>query len=217
MSHWNDNLRQPKKRPKPGRRPAANMRNTVGRRGILHRALWTLTFLAAMTVIAETPAAYAQAQPVNREYVLKAVYLYKFATYIRWPKETFANANSPFVIAVYGPNPVRKGLSEIAAEKKIDGRKIVLRHFEKPDDVRDCHILFMTRAVEGESQKAIIQQLSKRGVLFVGETKEFLQHGGVIDFMVRENRIHMYISQRAYEREGLKVSAQLLRVMIVLE
>jgi len=193
------------------------MRNAVGCRSITRRALWALSFLAAMTAVAETPAAQGQGPVVDREYVLKAVYLYRFATYIRWPEKTFANANSPFVIAVFGPNPVDEGLREIAAAKKIDGRKIVLRHFIQPDDVQDCHILFMTKAVDDETQKAIIQQLSKRGILFVGETKEFLQHGGVIDFMVRQNRIHMYISKRAYEREGLKVSAQLLRVMTVLE
>jgi len=217
MSHWNDNMRQPKKRPEPGRRPAANMPSAVDRRSIFRRTLWALAFLAAVTGIAETPTANGQAQAVNRENVLKAVYLYKFATYIRWPEKTFANANSPFVIAVFGPNPLADGLREIAAAKKIDGRKIELRHFVQPGDLQVCHILFMTKAVDGETQKAIIQQLSKRGVLFVGETKEFLQHGGVIDFMVRQNRIHMYISKRAYEREGLKVSAQLLRVMTVLE
>ncbi|MBC8873067.1 MAG: YfiR family protein [Planctomycetes bacterium] len=170
-----------------------------------------------MTVFAETPAAHGQGQVVDREYVLKAVYLYRFATYIRWPDKAFADANSPFVIAVFGPDPVGDGLREIAAQKKIGERKIVVRHFEQPGDVRDCHILFMTRAVDSETQKAIIQRLSKQGVLFVGETKEFLQHGGVIDFLIRQNQIRMFISKRAYEREGLKVSAQLLRVMTVLE
>ena len=74
----------------------------------------------------------------------------------------------------------------------------------------------MTRAVNGDTQKAIIQRHSKRSILFVGETKEFLQQGGVIDFMIRQNQIRMFISKRAYEREKLKVSAQLLRVMTVL-
>lgn len=215
MSHWYDNMRQPKKRPRPVRRPAANIHSAADRHSILPRALWALAFLAAMTDLAETPVVYGQ-QQVNREYVLKAVYLYRFATYIRWPKGAFANANSPFVIAVFGPDPVGGNLRKIAAAKRIDGRKIVIRHFAKPEDVRDCHILFMTRRVDGETQKAIIQQHSGRGILFVGETKEFLQHGGVIDFTIQENQIRMFISQRAYEREKLKVSAQILRVMTVL-
>lgn len=216
MSHSYDNVRQPKKRPRPARRSAANMHSAADPRGILPRALWALTFLAAMTGLSETPVVYGQEQVVNREYVLKAVYLYRFATYIRWPKGAFASANSPFVIAVFGPDPVGDNLRKIAAAKKIDGRKILIRHFAKPEDVRDCHILFMTRRVDGETQKAIIQQHSERGILFVGETKEFLQHGGVIDFMIRENQIRMFISQRAYKREKLKVSAQILRVMTVL-
>jgi len=169
-----------------------------------------------MTVLAVTRAAHGQQQVVNREYVLKAVYLYRFATYIRWPEETFANANSPFVIAVFGPDPFGDNLRTIAAAKEIDGRKIVIRHFKTPEAIKDCHILFMTRAVNGDTQKAIIQRHSKRSILFVGETKEFLQQGGVIDFMIRQNQIRMFISKRAYEREKLKVSAQLLRVMTVL-
>ncbi len=178
--------------------------------------LWLLMLLCGVSSFDCIPIARGQDKLIDREYTLKAVHIYKFGTYIEWPNRAFADASSPFVIAVLGPDPIGDDLRKIAAVKKIDGRKIVVRQFQRPVDVQNCHILFMTRLVDGETQKAVIQQLSGRGVLFVGETKDFLQHGGIIDFMVQENRIRMYISQRAYKREGLKVSAQLLRVMTVL-
>lgn len=176
-----------------------------------------LISLLATAGFGQTPTAPGQAEVVDREYMMKAAYLYKFATYVRWPDRAFADPNSPFVIAVFGPDPVGDSLRKIAAVKKIEGREIVVRHFKQLGHAGDFHILFMSRAVDSKSQKAAIQQLTGRNVLSVGETKDFLRDGGVIDFLVQENRLRVYISQSAYEREGLWVSAQFLRVVTVLQ
>lgn len=75
----------------------------------------------------------------------------------------------------------------------------------------------MSRALKGETQQAAIKLLAGRNILFVGETPDFLKHGGVVDFVVQENRIHIYISKSAYQREGLQISAQLLRIATVVK
>lgn len=216
VNHCSDNLRLRDKRQELDRRLAVNARSMGNRCSVWRCVLWMLMLLCTAFSLNGTPSVCGQDKVVDLEYRLKAAHIYKFATYIRWPDKAFASESSPFVIAVLGPNPVGDDLRKIAATKRIDGRRIVVRHFEQPGDVRDCHILFMTKAVEGEVQKAVMQRLSGHGVLFVGETKEFLRHGGVIDFLVQGNLIRLYISKRAYEREGLNVSAQLLRIMTVL-
>lgn len=186
-------------------------------RGISRLALWTLILIFAFAGLSVVPHASGQAPLIDREYVLKAAYLYKFASYVRWPDRAFDRATSPFVFGVLGPDSVGPHLRRIAAAKEIDGRKIEVRNFAQAGEVHDCHILFMPRALDQTMQERAIQHLSGRNVLFVGETKEFLRQGGIIDLIVRENRVHLYISKPAYEREGLKVSAQLLRVATVLD
>ncbi|MEE9602918.1 MAG: YfiR family protein, partial [Thermoguttaceae bacterium] len=141
--------------------------------------------------------------------------LYKFATYVKWPEGAFADAKSPFVIGILGTDPVGADLRKIAAVKKIDGRKIEVRNFKNVKNIHGCHILFISRAVKSETQAAGLKQLMERNILFVGETRDFLKNGGVIDFVVQQNRVKIFISKSAYEREHLEISAKLLRVATV--
>ncbi len=175
--------------------------------------------LALLVVVigsaAEIPSAaaqYADASALSVEYKLKSVFLYKFATYVRWPPGAFAGAKSPFVIGILGPAPVGSGLRKIAAVKTIKGRKIEVRNFRLAKEVYACHILFISGSVTSEQQEAVIKRLSRRNILLVGETPDFLDHGGSIRFVIRENHVQFLISKSAFDREGLTVSAQLLRV-----
>ena len=162
-------------------------------------------------------ASPARGQAVNNEYKLKAAYLYKFATYIEWPEGVFSDATAPFVIGILGPDPVGADLRRLATVKKIDGRKIEVRNYEQAKEVRDCHILFESRALKSETRQAAAKLLSGRNILFVGEIPDFLKQEGVINFVIQENRIRIQISKSAYERENLKISAQLLRIATVVK
>ena len=177
---------------------------------MLHFAVWLGTFFCAAAGVGI--AAAADGQAIDREYKLKAVYLYKFATYIDWPVEAFEDATSPFVIGILGPDPVGSDLRKVSKVKKIDGRRIDVRNYKQAEEVRDCHIFYMTRALDSETQLAAIKRLSGRNMLFVGETPDFLNHGGMIHFVIQENRVQIRIAKSTSEREGLKISAQLLRV-----
>jgi len=174
---------------------------------------WLIVFSCA--VGGSGAIAPARGQTIDRQYKLKAVYLYKFATYIKWPERAFHDDASPFVIGILGPDPVGADLRKIAKVKKIDGRKIEVRNYEQPEEVRECHIFFMSKALTSEIQGAAIKLLSGRNILFVGETSDFLKQGGVIDFVIQENRVRIYISKSTHEREGLEISAQLFRIATV--
>ena len=178
-------------------------------------AVWLAVFSCAAACLGI--AAPARGQGIDREYQLKAVYLYKFATYIQWPEGAFRDAASPFVIGILGPDRVGADLRKIAKVKKIDGRKIDVRNYQQAEEVRDCHIFFMPRALKSEIRQAAVKLLSGRNLLLVGETPDILKHGGVIDFVIQENRIRIYISKSAYEREGLEISAQLLRIATIVK
>lgn len=177
--------------------------------------VWLIVFSCAAAGMGTT--APARGEVIDREYKLKAAYLYKFATYVEWPKGAFRDAASPYVIGILGPDPVGADLRKIAKVKKIDGRKIEVRNFKQAKEIRDCHILFMPRTLKSETQQAAIKLLSGRSMLFVGETPDFLRHGGVIDFVIQENRVGIYISKSAYETEDLEISAQLLRIATVVK
>jgi len=189
------------------------MRNGCKRSVIRGCTLWTLCGLLVTTGLGRSPSALGQV--INREYELKAVFLYKFGTYITWPKDRFADADAPFVIGVLGPDPVGAHLKKIAQIKTVGGRRIHVRGFRDERGVDGCHILFVSRGVDDKSQRAAIERFRGRGILFVGEIPDFLEIGGVINFVIQENRIRLFISESACRREKLEVSAQLLRICTI--
>lgn len=161
-----------------------------------------LVMLAAQTVSAQNPA--------NREYLIKAAYLYNLGRYVQWPKASLADANSPFVIGVLEPDPFGESLNVIARTKDLDGRRIEIRRFSRADEINGCHILYLPKAVA--EQEAILQRLSGKHILSVGETAEFLPQGGVVHFALVENKVRLEVSLQAAKRESLQFSSKLLQL-----
>ena len=89
---------------------------------------------------------------------------------------------APFVIGILGPNPVGNDLRKIAAVKTIAGRRIKIENYQTPEEIRECHILFMPRGLDAELRRSAVKRLSGRGILFVGEDAGFLENGGVRGF-----------------------------------
>jgi hypothetical protein len=148
---------------------------------------------------------------INREYTIKAAYLYNFANYVEWPSSVSKRTNVPFVIGVVGPYPFGKHLDVIAATKKIDGRKIVIRRFKTLDDYTTCDILFIAGS-DPRKHPDLDKRLGKSPVLLVGESSLFAQRGGTISFFVQQNKVRFKINQQAAKRKGLKISSKLLQM-----
>ena len=74
-----------------------------------------------------------QAQTIDREYELKAAYLYNFGRYIDWVKKGAAD-DKTFVIGVLGQDPFGAHLDRIATDRMIQEKKIVIRRFAAAKD-----------------------------------------------------------------------------------
>jgi hypothetical protein len=185
-------------------------------RGIWRIRLWIFS-LAGVALfwahIIATPRAGAQQVSeavVNREYTLKALFLYNFGSYIEWPAKAYADDKSPFVIGILGNAPLDATLQEIANTKKIAGRKVVLQRFETVEKLKPCNILFIPRGVPAEQQQAAIDAMKDKPVLVVGETEGFANRGGAVNFFVEQNKIRFEINTDIAKQQQLKVSAKLL-------
>jgi len=103
--------------------------------------MWLLVFFLCA---AASTGSTARGQNINREFTLKSVYLYKFATYVTFPDKAFKNGDSPFVIGILGPDPLGNNLKAIAIIKKIGTRTIVIRNYKLATEIKDCHILYIS-------------------------------------------------------------------------
>jgi hypothetical protein len=149
---------------------------------------------------------------INREYDLKAVFLYKFTHYVRWPGMTFATIDEPFIIGVLGRDPFGEVLDRIAATQKFDGRAIKIRRWRSVEELGPCHILFLSRSLDAKQQQAALAALQNRHVLIVGETPDFCRQGGVIGFFIAENNLRVEVNLAAAKREQLTINSGLLKL-----
>lgn len=173
----------------------------------------TFAFMSADTLMAQL----AQPPMINREHQIKAAYLYNFARYIQWPKDTFANKKAPFIIGVVGNDPILKDLKKVAKTRKIDNHPIEIKQFNIAKEVTPCQILFFSPALDPYVQEKVLHKMAGRKVLLVGQTSNFLDMGGVIGFVVKQNRVRLVIDLEAVQRQKLKISAKLLRVAKVVD
>ncbi len=176
-----------------------------------HARLW-VAVLGLTTFLAGGAAARAQSDDdgIDREYAIKAAYLYQFGRYVQWPAATFADERSPLVIGVLGQDPFGGILEEIARTKRIDGHPIVVRRFASMADYTACHILFITSSVAPEQKAAALQKLQGTPTLLVGEEPGFAKEGGAINFFLEENKIRFEINMEIAKQDQLKISSKLL-------
>ena len=140
---------------------------------------------------------------------VKAGFIYNFAKLVEWPTNTFASAEAPLVIGIFGKDPFGGMLDEAIKGKKIDGRSLQVRRFEQVGDIHGCQILFI-----GDCEKDHLPEIFKklRGlcVLTVADCDDFAAHGGMIQLVNKQEAIRFEINTNAVARAQLKVSSKLL-------
>jgi hypothetical protein len=145
------------------------------------------------------------------EYEIKSAFLFKFASFVEWPRGTFEDKNSPLVIGILGDDPFGRDFDERVRGHPVGGRAVVIRRYRNAADAAKAQILFVS-ASEHDHLPAILDQLKDSGTLIVGDGERFARRGGMIGFVMSGASVHFCINHEATKRAGLKVSAELLRL-----
>lgn len=157
------------------------------------------------------PGMLMQAQKPDREYQLKAVFLFNFTQFIEWPAKAFSEPETPLVIGVLGKNPFGDYLKQTVSDEKVNKHPLHIQYFNSVEEVRNCHILFIN-IPETERLGQTLSVLKGKNILTVGDAGSFLKQGGMIRFFTRDDRIQLQINPDAIKAEDLAVSSQLLRL-----
>ena len=166
-------------------------------------------FIAAcFLTLAMTAAAQSARAP---EYQVKAAFLYNFAKFVEWPARAFPGSSAPFRICVLGRDPFGDTLTNVVQGKSISGHAILSLQVQSPAEARSCHVLFLSQS-DPETLKQGLDRLRGLPILTVGESADFLALGGMINFVLEEDRVRFEINLEAAERHRLKLSSKLLAV-----
>jgi YfiR/HmsC-like len=152
----------------------------------------------------------APAQTNNSsEYAVKAAFLFHFAQFVEWPDGTFKAASSPLMYCTLGADPFSGALDDTLRGKTIGERVIHVQHLRSSEPVQGCQVLFIG-AVEAKRTSSLLANLKKEPVLTVGESQNFAEEGGMIEFLLEGNKIRFAINLQAVNTARLKMSARLL-------
>ena len=154
-------------------------------------------------------ASSGYAQGSLSEYQVKAAYLFNFLKFVQWPEDAFQDLLAPIVIGIVGDDPVGGALPYVVAGKTVQGRDLVIRKYHAGEDLRGCHILFIS-ASEKKRLPQLLASLHGSGVLTVAYMDHFVESGGMVQFLIEESRVRITIGIDATSQARLKISSKLL-------
>ena len=117
----------------------------------------------------------------------------------------------PLRLRVLDDRLLESELIQIVKGKAVAGRPVIVVPIQNGDQSRDCHILFIGSSRERQVPH-IIEVFRETNVLTVGETKGFVEAGGIINFVLRDDRVQFEVNHKAAKRAGLSISSRLLAV-----
>jgi hypothetical protein len=151
----------------------------------------------------------------GREYDLKAVFLYRFLSFVEWPLAALPPETEPFVIGILGEDPFGVALRDIVNSDTVRNRRVEVRHLARVQDADTCHIVFVSRS-EGLRISGIVRYLRDKPVLTVSDADRFAAQGGMIGFDTVGSKMQVVVNLPAVQSAKLSISSKLLRLARVI-
>lgn len=196
----------------------------------MRNRLYILLLTSFCLILAAAPQIRADSER-SREYQIKAAFIYNFIKFIDWPKEQMVDVNKPIIIGIIGSEDFIKAFDPIK-NKKIKDRNVSIKYFtgyenlkksnntdnrqrdKKIQALKACHVLLFctcdSTSIENSNQ--ILKALKGLPILTVGETERFLEHGGIINFLMENEKVCFEINTTAAKISKLRLSSKLLRL-----
>lgn len=144
---------------------------------------------------------------------VEATYLVKFAPFVEWPAGAFPFPTSPLNLCVLGDDPVTRLVDIAARGERVAGHPIATRHLRSLAGTAQCHILYIAPA-ETENSPDMLDRLRGAALLTVTAEPGDGRSAGIINFVIRDNRVRFAIDERLAAAGGLTISSKLLSLAV---
>ena len=162
-----------------------------------------------------------------REYDVKAAFLYNFIKFTDWPENKPAEPNK-IIIGILGQDQFGNSFDSVQ-NKLLQDKMLVIKRYgkfvnlckdsngntanpcAKQEDLKKCHVLFICKS-ETPQLKQIFEAISAGSVLTVGECDEFLDAGGMINFILHDKKVAFEINTAATKNAEIQINSRVLRL-----
>jgi len=143
---------------------------------------------------------------------VEAAYLYDFGKFVEWPPQPELNS-APFTICILGKDDFGRTLDSLIANEVMRGRTIVAKRMPTLANSETCQILYVG-ASEQPRMTQDLDALKDKPILTVSSLAGFMDHGGMIQFVLADNRVRFEVNLTSAARCHLTLSAELLKVAV---
>lgn len=161
---------------------------------------WTLC-VAVVALFAAIPVRAA-----SPEAKVKAAYLYKMSSFVRWP--TSVRSGNAFRICLAAQGDVAGVLRQLVRGQQVGGMPVEVRTLGSGlEGAASCQVLYLGN--RPETARQLESATEGQAVLTVGDRDDGTR-GGVVDFVVRDGRVRFVIHTGRASSRGLELSSKLM-------
>jgi len=145
---------------------------------------------------------------------IKVAFVYNFPKFIDWPDEPRAT-EAPIRICVLGTDPMGTLLGDLSL-RTVRDRLIEVATITDRTPLSSCQMLYIGRSEE-QQLPVVLQQARGTPVLTVSDIPLFAHLGGMIGFVIEQDRVRIEINPGALLQAGLKARAKLLEIARIVQ
>ena len=155
----------------------------------------------------------ASVSAVEKEYMLKAGFLYNFARFGQWDSQL--ESLNEFTIC--SPDKFFIDVANTALKNRTIKNLPLYNKLITLDEVStsSCNMLFITSDTFILWQK--MMPLKLKNIMVIGETESFIENGGHIKFFLSSGKIRFEIAPKQLKDAGITMSSKVLRLARVVE
>ena len=164
--------------------------------------------LASLTVLTASVPAHADD---SKEYLVKAAFIYNFIKFVEWPGGKAISTQSKIDVCVIGDTPLSDTGKVFAAASTPKLSINLVKENNVKNISNHCHVAFIAQS-EAAHASSILSGLQGQPVLLVSDVDGFVHMGGMIGFVMSEQKVKIAINKKAVTSTGLHIDAQILEI-----
>ena len=182
----------------------------------LRTSAWRGLRVATAVLTASLPASGARASPHDLELAIEATYLSVLGHFVTWPAGAFPSPTSPFVLCVQGADPFGPTLDRLTAEKRLDGRPILIKRIARLDSGSGCHIAYLGGGA-AQSQAQALEAVDNAPVVTVTDEARSGAAHGIIHFIQDGVRLRFSADAAQAQQSGVTISSKVLALAVAVK
>ena len=167
-----------------------------------------ISFFSIFTLMLALPTANVVAEGRSKTYSessIKAALVYNILHFIEWQTKALT-------ICVYDPDEEEVSSFNALPSQTKSGNTLEVKFLHANGNTlikNNCHIIFITGEADTHH---ILTETKNTPRLTIGESAQFIQQGGMINFVRKDLTIKFEVNIHALKQADLQISSQVLRI-----